>query len=67
MLIILPSTPNLPPDWLSGGRFGVEGSIISIIVQLILIAYLSYEIFVKGKYRLTDKFDMGSTDRASYI
>ncbi|SFE54677.1 CPBP family intramembrane glutamic endopeptidase [Peptostreptococcus sp. D1] len=45
------------PNWLSGGKFGVEGSMVSILVQLILIAWLYYDIFIKGKRKLTDKFD----------
>ncbi|WP_253255428.1 hypothetical protein [Fusobacterium necrophorum] len=44
------------PSWLSGGKFGVEGSIVSIVVQLILIFYLYYEIFIKGKKNMRDQF-----------
>ena len=37
------------PDWLSGGAFGVEGSIISVTVQALIIAWLSYDLFLKKK------------------
>ncbi|HEM6371821.1 TPA: CPBP family intramembrane metalloprotease [Streptococcus suis] len=33
------------PDWLSGGAFGVEGSVISLIVQGLMIAWLIYDLF----------------------
>lgn len=45
------------PSWLSGGKFGVEGSMVSILIQIILIAWLYYDIFIKGKKRITDKLD----------
>ncbi|MGT2932590.1 CPBP family intramembrane glutamic endopeptidase [Streptococcus catagoni] len=35
------------PDWLSGGSFGVEGSVISLLVQGIIIGWLVYELFIK--------------------
>ncbi|WP_367783166.1 type II CAAX endopeptidase family protein [Streptococcus pluranimalium] len=37
------------PAWLSGVPFGVEGSIISVIVQLAIVAWLAYDLFVKPK------------------
>ncbi|HFI0127661.1 TPA: lysostaphin resistance A-like protein [Streptococcus suis] len=37
------------PDWLSGGIFGVEGSIISLIVQGFMIAWLIYDLYFKNK------------------
>lgn len=37
------------PDWLSGGIFGVEGSIISLIVQGLMIAWLIYDLYFKNK------------------
>ncbi|HFI0048989.1 TPA: lysostaphin resistance A-like protein [Streptococcus suis] len=37
------------PDWLSGGAFGVEGSIISLIVQGFMIAWLIYDLYFKNK------------------
>lgn len=36
-----------PNSWLSGGEFGVEGSIVSVAVQLILIIWLYYDLFLK--------------------
>ncbi|HEM5490487.1 TPA: CPBP family intramembrane metalloprotease [Streptococcus suis] len=36
------------PDWLSGGIFGVEGSIISLIVQGFMIAWLIYDHYFKN-------------------
>ncbi|HFI0236611.1 TPA: lysostaphin resistance A-like protein [Streptococcus suis] len=38
------------PDWLSGGAFGVEGSVISLIVQGLIIGWLIYYLYVKNKY-----------------
>ncbi|NQJ73503.1 CPBP family intramembrane metalloprotease [Streptococcus suis] len=37
------------PDWLSGGAFGVEGSIISLIIQGLIIAWLIYDLYFKNK------------------
>ncbi|MDW8681978.1 type II CAAX endopeptidase family protein [Streptococcus suis] len=37
------------PDWLSGGAFGVEGSVISLIVQGFMIAWLIYDLYFKNK------------------
>ncbi|HFI2447523.1 TPA: lysostaphin resistance A-like protein [Streptococcus suis] len=37
------------PDWLSGGAFGVEGSVISLIVQGLVIAWLIYDLYFKNK------------------
>ncbi|HFU4459579.1 TPA: lysostaphin resistance A-like protein [Streptococcus suis] len=37
------------PDWLSGGDFGVEGSVISLIVQGLIIGWLIYDLYVKHK------------------
>ncbi|NQJ69260.1 CPBP family intramembrane metalloprotease [Streptococcus suis] len=36
------------PDWLSGGAFGVEGSVISLIVQGLMIAWLIYDLYFKN-------------------
>ncbi|HFI0450301.1 TPA: CPBP family intramembrane glutamic endopeptidase [Streptococcus suis] len=33
------------PEWLSGGAFGVEGSIISLVVQGLMIAWLGYDLY----------------------
>lgn len=41
-------------DWLSGGSFGVEGSIVSQIVQIIVILYLIYKL--KTENRLPSLF-----------
>lgn len=40
------------PDWLSGGKFGVEGSIFSVLVQSAVIAWLIYDLYIKNKYQL---------------
>lgn len=45
------------PDWLTGGKFGVEGSIISILVQVVLIIWLCYDLFGKGKIRIMSRLD----------
>ncbi len=37
------------PDWLSGGAFGVEGSLISVTAQALVIAWLSYDLFLRKK------------------
>ncbi|CYW81123.1 metal-dependent membrane protease [Streptococcus suis] len=37
------------PEWLSGGKFGVEGSIISLLVQGIMISWLVYDLYFKPK------------------
>ena len=34
---------------INGGAFGVEGSLISVIVQVIVIIYLSYDLYQKGR------------------
>lgn len=41
-------------NWLSGGNFGVEGSIVSQIVQIIVILYLIYKL--KTENRLPSLF-----------
>lgn len=33
------------PDWLSGGAFGVEGSIISLLIQAGIITWLVYKLY----------------------
>lgn len=35
------------PDWLSGGPFGVEGSVVSLFVQSAMIAWLLYDLYLK--------------------
>ncbi|WP_449458363.1 CPBP family intramembrane glutamic endopeptidase [Streptococcus suis] len=37
------------PEWLSGGKFGVEGSVISLLVQGIMICWLVYDLYFKPK------------------
>lgn len=37
------------PTFLSGGDFGVEGSIVSLIVQTLIIAWLIYDLYFKEK------------------
>ena len=34
---------------INGGAFGVEGSLVSVIVQVIVIGYLSYDLYQKGR------------------
>ncbi|HEM2548460.1 TPA: CPBP family intramembrane metalloprotease [Streptococcus suis] len=36
------------PAWLSGGAFGVEGSVISLTVQGLMIAWLIYDLYFKN-------------------
>ncbi|MEX2805604.1 lysostaphin resistance A-like protein [Streptococcus sp. H31] len=43
------------PDWLSGGNFGVEGSLISILVQIIFILLLAYDLFLKKDQPAAEK------------
>ena len=37
-------TPQGNQDWLSGGSFGIEGSIMSSIILFLLILYLAYQL-----------------------
>lgn len=37
------------PEWLSGGDFGVEGSVISLFVQSGMIAWLVYDLYFNHK------------------
>jgi len=55
------------PSYLSGGKFGVEGSILSIVVQMILVIWLYYDLFIKGKRSITDKFDAKETSPTENI
>ena len=41
---IMEFTPQGNQDWLSGGSFGIEGSIMTSLVLLLLIAYLAYQL-----------------------
>ncbi|HEL1586167.1 TPA: CPBP family intramembrane metalloprotease [Streptococcus suis] len=40
---------TMGPEWLSGGGFGVEGSVISLLVQSLIICWLTYDLFLKKK------------------
>lgn len=46
------------PSFLSGGEFGVEGSVISILIQTLMVGWLCYDLFVKGELSIFDKFDI---------
>lgn len=35
------------PKWLSGGDFGVEGSMVSVLIQVLVIVWLVYDLFYK--------------------
>ena len=37
------------PDWLTGGSFGAEGSIVCTIVMLVTILILAYQLKKSGK------------------
>ena len=37
------------PDWLTGGSFGAEGSIVCTIVMLVTILILAYQLRKSGK------------------
>lgn len=41
---IMKFTPQGNQDWLSGGSFGIEGSIMSSIILFLLIVYLAYQL-----------------------
>ena len=41
---IMKFTPQGNQGWLSGGSFGIEGSIMTSLVLLLLIAYLAYQL-----------------------
>ena len=41
---IMKFTPQGNQDWLSGGSFGIEGSIMTSLVLLLLIVYLAYQL-----------------------
>lgn len=46
--------------WLTGGGFGVEGSIVSILVQVVLITWLCYDLFIKNKINIIGKYSLGA-------
>lgn len=54
------------PTWLSGGKFGVEGSVVSILIQVIIVAWLSYDLFVKRKINIMNKFDINEFTADDY-
>ncbi|MFC3927815.1 CPBP family intramembrane glutamic endopeptidase [Streptococcus caprae] len=37
------------PDWLSGGQFGIEGSLFASLVELAFIAYFAYGLMAERK------------------
>ena len=41
---IMKFTPQGNQGWLSGGSFGIEGSIMTSLVLLLLIIYLAYQL-----------------------
>ena len=41
---IMKFTPQGNQDWLSGGSFGIEGSVMTSLVLLLLIVYLGYKL-----------------------
>ena len=41
---IMKFTPQGNQDWLSGGSFGIEGSVMTSLVLLLLIVYLTYQL-----------------------
>lgn len=41
---IMKFTPQGNQDWLSGGSFGIEGSVMTSLVLLLLIVYLAYQL-----------------------
>lgn len=49
-------------SWLTGGDFGVEGSLVSIAIQLVLVIYLYHDLFIKGGLTLRDRFDLADAN-----
>lgn len=46
---LLQFTPGSGPDWLTGGSFGAEGSIVCTLVMLVTILILAYQLRKSGK------------------
>ena len=42
-------SPGSGPDWLTGGSFGAEGSIVCTLVMLVTILILAYQLKKSGK------------------
>ena len=42
-------SPGSGPDWLTGGSFGAEGSIVCTLVMLVTILILAYQLRKSGK------------------
>ena len=42
-------SPGSGPDWLTGGSFGAEGSIVCTLVMLVSILILAYHLRKSGK------------------
>ena len=46
---MLQFAPGSGPDWLTGGSFGAEGSIVCTFVTLVTIMILAYQLKKSGK------------------
>ena len=46
---LLQFAPGSGPDWLTGGSFGAEGSIVCTLVMLVTILILAYQLRKSGK------------------
>lgn len=46
---LLQFAPGSGPDWLTGGSFGAEGSIVCTLVMLVTIMILAYQLKKSGK------------------
>ena len=46
---LLQFAPGSGPDWLTGGSFGAEGSIVCTLVMLVTILILAYQLKKSGK------------------
>ena len=53
------------PEWLSGGKFGVEGSIISVLIQAIFILWLIYDL--KRKSHLVKKTETDKNKKIAFM
>ena len=42
-------SPGNGPEWLTGGSFGAEGSIVCTLVMLVTIMILAYQLKKSGK------------------
>lgn len=53
------------PEWLSGGKFGVEGSIISVLIQAIFILWLICDL--KQKNHLVKKTETDKNKKIAFM